>query len=71
MQITRLSPVQTDLEDSSHFDEFQAHSSYIQGLRDNVGKRFTIVSLTDIGIIVSDSIGFNEVKQDFDWQCLN
>lgn len=41
-EITRLSPVQTDLEDSSHFDEFQAHSSYIQGLRDNVGKRFTI-----------------------------
>ncbi|XP_061163277.1 anaphase-promoting complex subunit 1-like [Saccostrea echinata] len=41
-EITRLSPVQTDLEDSSHFDEFPTHSSYIQGLRDNVGARFTI-----------------------------
>nr|XP_022333509.1 anaphase-promoting complex subunit 1-like [Crassostrea virginica]XP_022333510.1 anaphase-promoting complex subunit 1-like [Crassostrea virginica] len=41
-EITRLSPVQTDLEDSSHFDEFPTPTSYIQGLRDNVGTRFTI-----------------------------
>ncbi|XP_056022198.1 anaphase-promoting complex subunit 1-like [Ostrea edulis] len=41
-EITRLSPVQTDLEDSSHFDEFPVQSSYIQGLRDNVGAKFTI-----------------------------
>lgn len=47
-QITRLSPVQTDLEDSSHFDEFPVQSSYIQGLRDNVGAKFTIVSYIDI-----------------------
>ncbi|KAK3093891.1 hypothetical protein FSP39_021511 [Pinctada imbricata] len=43
-EITHISPVQTELEDSSHFDEY-AHSSFIQGVRDNVGQRFTIEML--------------------------
>ncbi|XP_060071238.1 anaphase-promoting complex subunit 1-like isoform X2 [Ylistrum balloti] len=41
-EMTQMSPVPTELEDSSQFDEFPVQSSFIQGIKDNVGARFTI-----------------------------
>ncbi|KAL3875250.1 hypothetical protein ACJMK2_038174 [Sinanodonta woodiana] len=42
-QLNQISPVPTELEDSAHFEDFPLSSSFIQGLRDNVGCKFTIV----------------------------
>lgn len=41
-QLNQISPVPTELEESSNFDELPLGCSYIQCLRDNIADRFTI-----------------------------
>ncbi|KAL5008156.1 hypothetical protein ScPMuIL_013737 [Solemya velum] len=41
-ELNTISPVPTEMEDMAPFDEVVLHSSFIQGIRDCVGKKFTI-----------------------------
>ncbi|KAK3580765.1 hypothetical protein CHS0354_023054 [Potamilus streckersoni] len=41
-QLNQISPVPTELEESARFEDFLMSSNFIQGLRDNVGCKFTI-----------------------------
>jgi len=41
-QLNQISPVPTELEESSHFEEFPLGCGFIHSLRDNIHNRFTI-----------------------------
>ena len=43
-QVTHISPV-SDADESANFEDYPVQSGFVQGLRDNVGSKFTIVSL--------------------------
>lgn len=47
--MTHISPV-SDADESANFEDYPVQSGYIQGLRDNIGSRFTIVSCTSISL---------------------
>ena len=47
LQMTHISPV-SDADESANFEDCPVQSGYMQGLRDNIGSRFTIVSCTCI-----------------------
>jgi hypothetical protein len=40
----------TDADESANFEDCPVQSGYMQGLRDNIGSRFTIVSCTCISL---------------------
>jgi hypothetical protein len=47
--MTHISPV-SDADESANFEDCPVQSGYMQGLRDNIGSRFTIVSCTCISL---------------------